>query len=687
MENKPSEDINNTKIEASDIEQSDLPTGKKLKLNNSDSVETKVFQISEEQRSNFNKIINFNNEEKCGITSFVHPERLGFDGIIKNRYSDFLVNEVDPSGKVVHITELYNNEEQKSKNEDDKVENVNESNESTEKKEPIEDKKEEPIVEAQAETVCEIDEQDYQGLVDLFNSAEGPQKLNDEDKEQLIQGLKSLLVTKDKSTVKSKALDDKELRTKIHVYVRNHFNSSFYTVTSTEDSSILFSHKNLSNPDNRGNLRGNRQSKKGGKKSGEKAQSEYVHFSLYKENRETNDLIGFIARTTKTPSKSYTFAGTKDRRGITVQRISAHKVTIQKLNGVNKVVKNACLSDFKFENGPLRLGDLTGNQFTLIVRNVQLRDEDNKSQSLDESINQIEENLKLFKEEPLAINYFGMQRFGTTAIPTHVIGTALLNSDWKKAVDLILDPREGQHSSEVDARQKWRENRQDALKLFPKWCVAERALLTFFIKSNENPITNYLGALMGLPRNLRSMYLHAYQSYIWNHMVNYRIKTHEESQLQEYTLKDVVLPMPGHQVKYPQAPGVYEAYVELMARDGLEPSKMTRNQWDFSLPGDYRPLVISARNFDYEIFKYDDETIPLALTDLDKINGVNNPESIPNGQKLAIKMQFELNSSGYATMILREIMKVRTESAFQASIAKTNSGNDQKASEAIVKQE
>jgi hypothetical protein len=85
MENQPSEDINNIKIEASDIEQSDLPTGKKLKLNNSDSVETKVFQISEEQRSNFNKIINFNNEEKCGITSFVYPERLGFDGIIKNR--------------------------------------------------------------------------------------------------------------------------------------------------------------------------------------------------------------------------------------------------------------------------------------------------------------------------------------------------------------------------------------------------------------------------------------------------------------------------------------------------------------------------------------------------------------------------------------------------------------------------
>jgi tRNA(Glu) U13 pseudouridine synthase TruD len=50
-------------------------------------------------------------------------------------------------------------------------------------------------------------------------------------------------------------------------------------------------------------------------------------------------------------------------------------------------------------------------------------------------------------------------------------------------------------------------------------------------------------------------------------------------------------------------------------------------------------------------------------------------------------MQFELNSSGYATMILREIMKVRTESAFQASIAKTNNGNDQKVSEAIVKQE
>ncbi|KAK5139253.1 hypothetical protein LTR04_003747, partial [Oleoguttula sp. CCFEE 6159] len=42
-------------------------------------------------------------EVKAGITVFVTPDTPGFSGLIKQRYTDFLVNEILPSGQVLHL--------------------------------------------------------------------------------------------------------------------------------------------------------------------------------------------------------------------------------------------------------------------------------------------------------------------------------------------------------------------------------------------------------------------------------------------------------------------------------------------------------------------------------------------------------------------------------------------------------
>ena len=41
------------------------------------------------------------------------------------------------------------------------------------------------------------------------------------------------------------------------------------------------------------------------------------------------------------------------------------------------------------------------------------------------------------------INYYGLQRFGSGSVPTHLVGAALLRGEWRSSVNLILDPREG----------------------------------------------------------------------------------------------------------------------------------------------------------------------------------------------------------------------------------------------------
>ena len=89
-----------------------------------------------------------------------------------------------------------------------------------------------------------------------------------------------------------------------------------------------------------------------------------------------------------------------------------------------------------------------------------------------------------------------MQRFGTASIPTHLIGLALLQSDWRRAVALILQPRHGEHPDVCTARKAWLDERDldKALQLMPRRLVAERAILESY-KKQKGDTRNAMGAL------------------------------------------------------------------------------------------------------------------------------------------------------------------------------------------------
>lgn len=77
-----------------------------------------------------------------------------------------------------------------------------------------------------------------------------------------------------------------------------------------------------------------------------------------------------------------------------------------------------------------------------------------------------------------------MQRFGTAPIPMHAIGLALLRGEWALAAHLILRRREGETDDVDHARQVWLEGKLDeAIRLMPKRCVAERCLLESYKRS------------------------------------------------------------------------------------------------------------------------------------------------------------------------------------------------------------
>lgn len=79
----------------------------------------------------------------------------------------------------------------------------------------------------------------------------------------------------------------------------------------------------------------------------------------------------------------------------------------------------------------LVLGQLMGNRFTITLRGVVAESED----IIKASVEGLGKNG--------FINYYGLQRFGSGSVPTHLVGAALLRGEWRSSVNLILDPREG----------------------------------------------------------------------------------------------------------------------------------------------------------------------------------------------------------------------------------------------------
>lgn len=103
----------------------------------------------------------------------------------------------------------------------------------------------------------------------------------------------------------------------------------------------------------------------------------------------------------------------------------------------------------------------------------------------------------------------------------------------------------------------------------------------------------------------------------------------------------VVLPMPGNTVKYPEnAMGAW--YQERLARDGLEDCRFRVSSLKLNLPGCYRPLLAVPHKLRYQLQRAASREGGRAMTDSDS---------------LILTLNFDLDSSCYATICLREIMK------------------------------
>lgn len=446
----------------------------------------------------------------------------------------------------------------------------------------------------------------------------------------------------------------------------------------------------------------------------------YLHFNMYKENRDTAEAIQSIARCLRIPPKSFQFPGTKDRRGITVQSVSVYRISKEALKRAilhsawDKAVR---VSDLEYKDFPHKIGSSRGNHFKIALKRIP-------SEFSDDQIN----NLFSSFEKNGFYNYYGPQRFGTRSVRTHHIGILLLTGNWKGVVDALLSPAADQMVAPEDqtnpdqpaedtvdsieapeieteskpesvSRTQWRNeyalgNIAIAHDQCPPYMYIEKSLLRALHMSGQSG--NHLNAIQALPASTVQLYLHAVQSLIFNAVLSERVtqfgrtvvvgdlvmigdavvEVESEEEAAKHTFDQVVLPLVGTSVKIPSnMRPFYETFCQTKL-DQLSLDTFTSpaagTQKFLILSGAYRRIVSRPNRLtwsihhnvadDQVIIKSDVDILKQALGKVDdnERDQISEPpaQDTPATTSKAVVFECSLDSGVYLTMAAREVTEL-----------------------------
>lgn len=244
---------------------------------------------------------------------------------------------------------------------------------------------------------------------------------------------------------------------------------------------------------------------------------------------ETNRLVRQLARSLHISRHRIGYAGTKDKRAVTTQLFSFDGVEPDALRSLR--LKDVEVLETFRASRPLELGDLMGNRFRIVVRN--LRESPEKAQD------DVEETTRQLRDARGFPNFFGIQRFGSVRPITHVVGRHIVRGEFQAAVETyVANPIEGEDpdSYEVRAALEASGDVKGALQDYPKNYTFEKAILNHLAIHPDD----HVGALRVLPLSLLIMFVHAYQSFLYNRILSERMR--RGLSIREPIEGDLVLP-------------------------------------------------------------------------------------------------------------------------------------------------
>jgi len=363
------------------------------------------------------------------------------------------------------------------------------------------------------------------------------------------------------------------------------------------------------------------------KPSGE---GQHVYVALEKRGLSTYQAISAIARRLGVPSKDIGYAGLKDARAVTRQTISIAGVEPARVEALD--LRGVKILWVDRHRNKLKMGHLGGNRFTIRVRDVG-----------QETRSRAEAALAELSRRGVP-NYFGEQRFGVRG-NTHLLGWALLRNDAQAfAHEYLGHPHPGDQPEARAARAAFDEgDYQAALAGWPPSLRDERRVLAAVVR-HEGDVQP---GLRLLDKKLRRLFVSAYQSYLFNRLLAGRIQTLDKLEGGDvafihasgaaFLVEDPALEQPRAERFEISPSGPLFGPKTLLAegepggreRDLLQESGLSLDE--FRLPG----IRLKGARRPYRI--------PLTEVQVDWDDG--------------LLLSFRLPPGGYATEVLREVMK------------------------------
>jgi tRNA pseudouridine13 synthase len=150
-----------------------------------------------------------------------------------------------------------------------------------------------------------------------------------------------------------------------------------------------------------------------------------------------------------------------------------------------------------FTKRPLEKRSLAGNKFEIRIYNAHSTD-------LSSFVPQISN----------VGNFYGLQRFGSERLVTHLVGREIVKRNFIQAVELLLTYTtefDTQMSIEIRNRCADPRNYRRVLKMLPRGMDIERQVLSALVAGG-----NAIAALRAVPIIIRRLFVQAYQAYIFN---------------------------------------------------------------------------------------------------------------------------------------------------------------------------
>src|SRR5262245_242354 len=249
-------------------------------------------------------------------------------------------------------------------------------------------------------------------------------------------------------------------------------------------------------------------------------------YRLEKTGWTTPDALAAIRRRWKLDLRRLSYGGLKDRHARTIQYLSIFHGPRRNLH--HQGIEVTWLGQIE---EPYSSQHIRANRFQLILRRLKETDIAAATIAL---------------EEVRACgvpNYFDDQRFGSVASGTGFMARHLLFGRYEEALRQVLTaPYEYDRASEKQEKSLLRQHWGDWPRLKDELPRGHARSLICFLADHP---ADFRGAIARLRPELRGLYLSAYQSHLWNHMlVQWLYANVPTEQLTEVALKMGDVPMP-----------------------------------------------------------------------------------------------------------------------------------------------